>query len=243
MFPIRFGLIPACDVSSLSKLQMLIEATSSLPFIAGYKIGTPLSIPHGLKSVSEVIRRYSDLPIIYDHQKYGSDIPAICARASLQAIIKSRIDGLIIFPHAGIETLQRTVNACFKAAITPIIGGDMTHKGYLARDGGYIADDAPTRIYQDAAKLGVDHYVIPGTKPQMIPKYRGVIEASIEDPIFLFPGVGKGQGGDIRVIFDTLQPHSAFAIVGRGIYSEADPTKAAINLWQPIQRFIKRNNI
>ena len=44
---------------------------------------------------------------------------------------------------------------CFKFGLTPIVGDEMTHSKHLRSEGGYIADEAPKRMYRDAAKLGV----------------------------------------------------------------------------------------
>ncbi|MEM2122587.1 MAG: orotidine 5'-phosphate decarboxylase / HUMPS family protein [Candidatus Bathyarchaeia archaeon] len=240
MFKIEFGIIIACDVESLKALENLVKSTSNLEFIAGYKIGSPLVIQYGLNKIIRVIRGFSRLPVIYDHQKYGTDIPEICAGSQLKAIGSSGIDGLIIFPQAGVETLRKTVESCIEAGITPIVGGEMTHKGYLDREGGYISGDAPERIYRDAAALGVTHFIVPGNKPASIILYKEIIEREgVGNPVFMFPGIGKGQGGDIRAAFKASRPYRAFSIIGRGIYGEPDPRGAAMEFWRMIREEIE----
>ncbi len=117
----------------------------------------------------------------------------------------------------------------------------MSHEGYLVKERGYIANDAPTRMYLDAADLGVNHFIVPGTKPRSTEKYRRLIEARVSDPVFMFPGVGKGQGGDVKAMFKAVKPHSALAIVGRGIYGETSPREAASTLWRIISENIYEN--
>jgi orotidine-5'-phosphate decarboxylase len=111
----------------------------------------------------------------------------------------------------------------------------MTHSGYLLSEGGYIADDAPERMYLDAAHTGTVHYfIVPGTKPERLGLYSSRLASVVPDPAFLLPGIGKGQGGDIVEAFRALEPHHSYAIVGRGIYAEPDKRAAAERLWSSV---------
>ena len=100
----------------------------------------------------------------------------------------------------------------------PIVGGETTHPGFLASEGGYIADEATSRIYQDAAKIGVQTFVVPGTKAAKITEYAEIVSKTVSNPRFLFPGIGKGRGGDIAEAFKAAFLYKCSAIVGRGIY-------------------------
>ena len=241
LFRDRQGIIPACDVATMEALGDLVSATCELAFIQGYKIGMQLVVHYGASQVAQTIRGATDLPIIYDHQKFGTDIPEICGGPILHTLKDAGVDALIIFPQAGVETLKATVEACDQLGLVAIGGGEMTHKAYLARDGGYIADDAPQRMYADAARFGVQYFVVPGTRVESITRYRAQLGKLLEAPRFLFPGVGKGQGGDIVAAFAAVSPLSAYAIVGRGIYAEEDSRQAAINLWNNVQSQIARD--
>lgn len=232
IFDDKYGLIPACDVTGLTQLITLVKETCSLKFIQAYKIGAKLVTLEGAKNVVREIRRLTDLPIIYDHQKYGNDIPDLSGGDILESLKEAGIDVLIIFPFAGIETLRSTIEGCRRANLVPIVGGEMTHKGFLLSEGGYIADDAPAKIYRDAANLGVDVFVVPGTKTDKIKQYARVIGEIVPNPRLMFPGVGKGQGGDIAEAFKSAFPHKCSAIVGRGIYAAKDICSAANALWE-----------
>ncbi len=234
LFKGRHGIIPACDVAELTVLEELVRETSDLEFVQGYKIGILTVLPNGLVAAVQAIRKYSELPVIYDHQKFGTDIPEICGGQILKTVKDTGVDGLIIFPQAGIETLKATVSTCLRVGLTPLVGGEMTHKGYLTGEGGYIEDGAPARIYADAAKCGVEYYVVPGTRVEAMTRYKGLLERSVKAPKFLFPGVGSGQGGDVRRAFDAVKPHSGYAIVGRGIYASPDKRTSAMNLWKEV---------
>lgn len=234
LFGRKYGIIPACDVDSLDELDGLVSATCSLEFIVGYKIGMELVIAFSAAKVSDIIRQHTALPIIYDHQKFGTDIPDVCRGKVLDVLKSAGINALIIFPHSGIETLKATVSGCHERGIVPIVGGEMTHKGYLVSEGGYIADDSPKRIYADAAGLGVEYFVIPGTKINSMKLHKKTLLNIIPTPNFLFPGIGSGQGGDIIEAFSAVSPYPSYAIVGRGIYRQADKRLAAINLWNAV---------
>ena len=69
------SIVPACDVASLETLRTLVTATSGLEGIGGYKLGFTLALRYGLPACVKEIRALSQLPIIYDHQKAGTDIP------------------------------------------------------------------------------------------------------------------------------------------------------------------------
>ena len=94
------SVIPACDVSDLQKLGELVEATASVSGIGAYKVGLELVIPFGLGRVAEAIRKYSQLPIIYDHQKGGTDIPDLGPKFA-KAVKSAGADAVILFPFGG----------------------------------------------------------------------------------------------------------------------------------------------
>lgn len=250
MFKSKYGIIPACDVKQLEDLGKLVESTCTLEGIVGYKVGAILGLKYGLPTVVEKIKFYTDLPIIYDHQKFGTDIPAICGGDMLEVLKDAGINIVIIFPQAGPDTLKAaivgsdnpklkdTVKGCYNFGLSPIVGGEMTHNKYIASEGGYLTDDAPERMYLDAAELGVEYFVVPGTKVEKMVKYRSLLSEVSKYPNFLFPGIGRDyQGGDIIEAFNAVKPFSSYAIVGRAIYAADDMRKAAERLCEAIKDF------
>ena len=243
--------MPACDVNDIDELERIVEETSDIDGVVGYKVGAILALKYGLPRICEAISSYTDLPIIYDHQKLGSDIPEICGGDILAVCKAAGISSVILFPEAGPETLKaavigigteklkETVKGCFNFGLTPIVGGEMTHRKYLRSEGGYIADDAPERMYLDAAKLGVEHFVIPGTKREKMSAYCKLLEQELKEPNFLFPGIGKEhQGGDIVAAFETVTPFPGYAIVGRAIYAAKDIKEATKRLCKITRSFL-----
>ena len=216
------SVIPSCDVNSLESLKRVVEETHSVVGIGGYKVGFELVIPFGMKRVVEVVRSVTDLPIIYDHQKAGTDIPEM-GEKFMKAC--EGADSVIIFPQAGPETETEWIIAASKIGMPIIVGGEMTHKGYLEGDGGFLMDDAPRRIYEIAADLGVKDFVVPGNKPDKIEVYREFLVGKGIDPVFYSPGLIT-QGGDLTE-GAVAAGNNWHAIIGRGIYQAEDMRKAA----------------
>jgi orotidine-5'-phosphate decarboxylase len=178
----------------------------------------------GLPRAVEIARKYTDKPLIYDHQKAATDIPD--TGESFAKICKSSgVDAVILFPQAGPETERAWIDFARNEELEVIVGGLMTHKKYVRSEGGYIADDAVVEMYEKAAGLGINDYVVPGNNPEAIRKIRAMLEREHSHPVFYSPGF-VSQGG--RVEESVKAAGDRFhAIVGRGIYGAADMRKAA----------------
>lgn len=225
LFHLEHGVIPACDVYDIKTFRKLIEATCDVEGIVGYKIGAILGLTYGLPQLVNIVNEYTDLPVIYDHQKAGTDIPrmgekfaAICAEAGLK--------GVIIFPQAGPQTEAAFIDALYDKNLVPMVGGEMTHQGYLAKEAGFIRDNAPVEMYTIAAEKGVNHFIVPGNKPAVIKQYHKLLSGIVKAPEYSMPGIGK-QGGDILSAFEALEGAPAYAIIGAGIYEHDDMADAA----------------
>lgn len=219
------SVIPACDVSSLEALENLVKGTSEVNGIGGYKIGFELVIPFGIKNVIKIIRNHTDLPIIYDHQKAGTDIPDMGEK-----FIKAceGVDAIIIFPQAGPETERKWIESAKNQGMGVIVGGEMTHPKFLEKDGGFILETAPKTIYEIAASLGVKDFVVPGNKPERILEYKNLLESRGVKPVFYSPGLIT-QGGDL-----TESAKAAgdkwHAIIGRALYQAENIQEKAVEL-------------
>lgn len=227
LIPIPRSIIPACDVPDLGTFQHVIEETYDVPGIGGYKVGFELSNQFGLKEVVKIVREYTDLPIIYDHQKAGNDIPDTGANFARSI---AGVDAAILFPFTSPKTQEAWTKACQDAGITVLIGGHMTHAEFLESEGGYIADSAPRRIYEQAAQNGVKDFVVPGNKTEFVRQYRELLENILgEDNFTLYAPGFVAQNGSISET-GQVAGKSWHAIVGRGITSAPSIRKAAISL-------------
>jgi orotidine-5'-phosphate decarboxylase len=229
---LKKSIIPACDIDSLDKLKKLVKATCNVKGIGGYKVGFELAIPFGLKKVVDEIRKLTKLPIIYDHQKAGTDIPAMGLKF-MKACKQAGVDYVIIFPQAGPVTEEKWINAAKELGLNIIVGGEMTHPGYLESENGFLKSNSPRRMYQIAASLGVTDYVVPGNKPEKINEYREFLENKGINPIFFSPGLIT-QGGSLTEGAQAAGEHW-HAIIGRSLYTAADIKKKAEELVQALQ--------
>ena len=219
------SVIPACDVSTLEEFENLVKETAKVGGIGGYKIGFELGLRYGLEKVVETARKHTDKPIIYDHQKAGTDIPDT-GKNFAEVCKRSGIDTVILFPQAGPETERAWIYHALDKGLNVIVGGRMTHPAYAVSEGGWITDEGALEMYRIAARVGINNFVVPGNKPDVIKQIRGVIEAEGINPVFYAPGF-IAQGGSIsdatKVAGDRFH-----GIVGRGIYQAEDMRAAAI---------------
>lgn len=219
LIPLQKSVIVACDVVP-ALLPTLVDATMDVQGIGGYKVGFRLMAIDGLAHVANVIKNRTDKPVIFDGQKFGNDIPDLGPKFAHDLAICG-VDAVIIFPFTGPETQRVWTEACLKEGLTVIVGGEMTHKGFLASDGGYIRNDAPAEIYTAAVQMGIRDFVVPGNKPEKVLRYRqliqGMLSASSNKYFHLYaPGFIK-QGG---IITETGKVAGDYwhGIVGTAIY-------------------------
>jgi len=226
----RFGLMPALDMDDLGKAVAAASAVGSLDGICGFKVGFSLGLGFGLPEVVRALRSVTSKPIIYDHQKGGTDIPETGALFA-KVMARAGVDAAILFPQAGPNTMAAWVSALAAEKVGCIVGGIMTHPGYLRSEGGYLDDEAVAGIYGQAVKAGVRSFVLPLTRPEVAA--RVVEESGIEPGWTCFsPGFGA-QGGD-PARFPFVNRH--VLIVGRALLSAADPAEYVNRIAQELAR-------
>jgi len=222
------SIIPACDVETLDDLRELVRLTHDVDRIGGYKLGSTPAITYGLPELVRVVRGFTDLPIIYDHQKAMTDIPDT-GRAFAAAVKAAGVDALIGFPMAGPATQDAWTKACQEVGLGVIIGGEMTQPRYRRSEGGYVSDEALDEIYLNGARLGVTDFVVPGNKVERVAHYRELLTPVVGGaPTFFSPGF-VAQGGEVSEAAK-VSGGSWHAIVGRGIYGAKGIRAAAKEL-------------
>jgi orotidine-5'-phosphate decarboxylase len=225
LFDLDHGVIPACDVNTLQELESIVKNTCSIDGIVGYKVGFSLALTYGLSQLNDAVKQYTNLPIIYDHQKAGTDIPQM-GKQFAKVCKKGGVTGVIIFPQAGPVTEKEFIIALKENNLVPIVGGEMTHTGYLYGENGFLRDDAPLDMYRVGAQEGAEYFVVPGNRIGKIRTYRILLSNIIKYPRFCFPGIGR-QGGDIKRAFEATGNYPAYAIIGSGIYKQSNMKEAA----------------
>jgi len=209
--------IVAADVQKLDDLENLVKATYKVKGIGGYKIGLVLGLGHGLKTVVKTIRKYTDKPIIYDHQKAGTDIPSLGDKFA-SVVDKSDVNGAILFPFGGRVTEKAWIDALEEKKVTILVGGHMTQEEFLYSEDGFIHDEAPATMYITAAFKGVTNFVVPGNKLEFVKKYKELLERILGKGNFRLWAPGFiDQGGNITK-FGEEAGDVWCAIVGSAIY-------------------------
>lgn len=228
LFGSTHGVIPACDVETIEDLRRLIDRTSAVEGIVGYKLGLTGVLQLGLAGVVRVAREHTDLPLLYDHQKAGPDIPDMATKFA-RLCREAGVQGLILFPLAGPGAVRSFVGQSLEQGLVPIVGGALPLPDYLAGGGGFVADDAPERLFGLAAELGADHFVVPANRAETVGRYVRFLRERVERPKLIMPGIGS-LGGTIGEAFKEAADCDAYAIVGRAIYAAPDPAEAARRL-------------
>jgi orotidine-5'-phosphate decarboxylase len=210
--------IPALDVLEIDTALTLVRTVAHVPLIYGFKIGFPLSLRYGLPRVVEEIRRYSEKPIIYDHQKAATDIPDT-GKLFAEALQMSGVSEAILFPQAGPATLRAWFEALAEHGLKVIVGGIMTHEGYLISEGGYLDDARMLAVYRRAANMGVRAFVVPLTRLQTVNAIAKTLEefTSCE---FYSPGFGA-QGGSSKGLEFLSR---LYIIIGRSLLRAENPS-------------------
>lgn len=222
----RKAIVVAADVKSLKELENLVRATCDVKGIEGYKVGFASGLTNGLGNTVDTIRQYTKLPIIYDHQKGGTDIPELGVTFA-EVIADSGCDAAILFPFGGAATQREWIKALKEKKITVLVGGHMTQKEFLASEGGYIADESPAMIYTLAANCGITNFVVPGNKVEFVRDYRKLIEFNMENKKFRLWAPGFINQNGIITVFGEQAGDCWVAIVGSAIYKAKNMKEAA----------------
>jgi len=220
------AVVVAADVETLEDLEELVRDTCDVKGIGGYKVGSILAIRYGLTEIVDAIRKYTSLPIIYDHQKGGTDIPQLGEKFA-KVVAESGVNGVILFPFGGAATEREWIKACRNAGLIVLVGGHMTQKEFLFSEGGFIADLAPEKIYEIAAELKVRNFVVPGNKVEFVNKYRQLLEKHLGAGNFALWAPGFITQGGVITEYALAAGPIWRAIVGSAIYEAKDKRKAA----------------
>jgi len=213
-----------------------IDATNSIPFVVGYKIGALPVLEAGLKDTLRSIRKISSKPLLYDHQKLGSDLPDIYKGRILDLIKSYGADGVFLFPLGGKEVLEAIINKCIEIELIPVVCGDLSYKGFFAEEGGYIDIDVQQRIYLDAANYGVSHFMMSCNRVDRIKIYCHQLGGIIGQLKLIFTGINSADCNNLPDSCSQLKHNKAFALFD-GSYSNTDEYISALNtFWEGFKK-------
>ncbi len=226
LIAVEKSIIPACDVN-MRVFEDIVRATADLPQVGAYKIGAALALQEGLSVVAKVARKHTSKPLIYDHQKAGTDIPET-GKLFAATLKTCGMDAVILFPLSGPATQTAWIRSAQEAGLHVLLGAHMTHERFLLTDGGFLDASPLEKIYTNGASLGIQNYVVPGNKPKVIERVRSLLTEQKVDPVFFAPGF-IAQGGGLSDAAKVAGPRW-HAIVGRALYEARDIRKTAISL-------------
>jgi orotidine-5'-phosphate decarboxylase len=223
------SVVPALDVEDIKDVKDIVRAGKRNGKVVAFKVGLEQALWYGLPRVVGTIKSiFPEAVVIYDHQKAGTDIPALGMNFA-RVCKKSGVDAVILFPESGPETERAWMYHALNAGLKVLVGGWMTHKAYAVSEGGWILDEKILEMYKVGARAGIRNYVVPGTKPQIIKQIRDVIVAEgIADPILYSPGFLGKQGGVIEEAA-AVAGDKFHAIAGTAIIS-AENRRAAMKM-------------
>ena len=212
----------AADVNNFVELATLAKATSGVFGLSSVKIGFSLGL-RGTTEAVQIVRREmgTRVQVVYDHQKAGTDIPETGTQF-VKVLLEAAVDAVILFPLAGPATQEAWTKACLSEGLPVIVGGMMTHPQFLVSEGGYIADDAPERIYRFACHLGAQHFVVPGNKIEWVRRIHGWLVEELGKNFVLYAPGFITQGGDVSECGQAAGD-KWHAIVGSAIYKKPTP--------------------
>ena len=213
-----------------------IDATNSIPFVVGYKIGALPVLEAGLKDTLRSIRKISSKPLLYDHQKLGSDLPDIYKGRILDLIKSYGADGVFLFPLGGKEVLEAMINKCIEIELIPVVCGDLSYKGFFAEEGGYIDIDVQQRIYLDAASYGVSHFMMSCNRVDRIKIYCHQLGGIIGQLKLIFTGINSADCNNLPDSCSQLKHNKAFALFDDS-FSNTDEYVSALNtFWEGFKK-------
>lgn len=227
-FRSEYGIIPALDLESVDAIRSVVEQTCEVDGVVGYKLGVAGALRLGLSGAVRAIREITDLPVLYDHQKAGLDIPDM-ARKYCAICQEAGVDALVLFPLAGPTAVEQFVVHTREHGMCPVVGGDFPMADYREAGGGYVANDGPQRIREKALELSVTHFIVPSTDPAEVRRVSESLSSRIGRPKLFLTGIGA-MGGSIKTAFAAARGSSCYAIVGRAVYGSASPKEAAKTL-------------
>lgn len=226
------SIILAADVAS-GDFEGLMEDLVDAEGLSAVKIGFEVGLGLGLRSAVEEVRlNLEDVVTIYDHQKAGNDIPDT-SKNFARAMEQANIEAAILFPFTGPNVEEAWIKALQDVGVGVIVGAEMTHPGFLESEGGRIADNQLTAMFEQAVSLGVRDFVVPGNKPERVAFYRRYLDEAAGEAVTLYAPGFLSQGGEISEA-GLAAGDNWHAIVGRAIYEAGDPSLAVRGMFQAI---------
>jgi len=234
------GIVPAIDMR-LGKAVVYVDKLGGLTDeITGLKVGSDVVDDYGFMMMTSLFADIeSDLPVILDLQKRGTDVPFMIKR-QVETASKRSFNAYIGSPLGSgsnsdldekkIGSLEAFVKYCNDNDIAPIIVLEMTQPGATR----FIRTGAPEELTRISLDLGVKYFVAPATKPERIKVYRNIIGDQGE---IISPGSGKQKTGDVvKDAVNAVNEGADHLVIGRGIYESDNHVDTIKRIFEAIER-------
>lgn len=236
LFSLKNGILISISSADLSIIEKVIAGCNKLPYIAGFKINSEVTLINGLKNVVSSVKRYTEKPLIYDHQKFGSDMPEIYTESLFDTIKASGVDGLVVFPLSGKKVLEVIVDKCLKIDLLPIVSGDLSYKGYFNDEGGYIYGDTQQRIYLEAASIGVSHFMMSCNRIERIRIYCHELGSIVGQLKIFFTSIDITGCENLPDACGHIKQNRAFAVFEDSFTSEKEYINNLERFWETFNK-------
>lgn len=203
--------ILALDVTDVDRAMEIASVTSE--YVDAIKIGLGLGLTAGLDIVDR-IRSSVDLPMIADIKI--SDIPEI-AGGLARTCFDLGFDVVTIQGFIGPTAVEECVRES-RGIKDVIVITEITHP-----DAEIFMQPVSEDIAQMAKDVGATGIQAPGTRPERVRRLRRIVG---EDMLIVSCGIGA-QGGKIG---SAIKAGADFEIIGRTIYNDVNPKKAAMEI-------------
>jgi len=209
-------IILALDVPDVDRAIQIASATAE--YVDAIKIGLPIGLRAGL-TIIDKLRRHTSLPIIADIKI--SDVPEI-AGVLARTCFDFGFDAVTVQGFVGPSVVKECVRES-KAVKDVIVITEMTHP-----DAQIFMQPLAEEVADMARKVGASGIQTPGTRPERVKILR---EKVGEKMLIVSCGIGA-QGGAIG---SAIRAGADFEIIGRIIYTAANPKKIAMEISQELK--------
>jgi orotidine-5'-phosphate decarboxylase len=200
----RTRLVLALDETDPERALSVARQTAD--YVDAIKINWPLVLSAGPGVITELAR---SAPVLCDFKV--ADIPNT-NRLITEQTVRLGASGIICHGFVGSDSVRAVVEAA--GGMDVFVVTEMSHPG-----GREYTVPVADRLAEMAVRCGATGVIAPATRPERIAAIRKIVG----DKLIICPGVGA-QGGCAS---DAIRAGADFIIVGRSIYGDAEPGRAA----------------
>lgn len=211
--PRKTGLILALDVEESDKAVAMASSVAS--HIDAVKVSIPSVVePLAREGVNviERLRSTTRRPVIADWKV--ADVPHMNAMI-VDLVASLGANAVIVHGFMGEDSVKACVDEAKKASMDAFVVVELSSPGATK-----LMQPLGVELAKLAKRCGAAGIIAPGTRPDRVKLYRGIIGADMQ---ILSPGIGA-QGAEPG---SAIGAGADFEIVGRSIYGSKDPAKEA----------------